>query len=363
MDLDFSNEEVDFREEVRTWLAENAPRELRPRRGQAMRDFDMAWLRKRWEAGWAGIAWPEQYGGRSLSLTQQLIWYEEYALPTSEQQEICASAASFLAKELPISRIRELLNEPSTIDRTVWSHAAGLGWFVLGLPEELGGVGYGPVEEALLFREVGRHLATGPLIATVLGARLAARAGAGDLVASIGRGDTIVGLGLPRLESQVPVSIAERVSGEMDLIDTVDADLVLVAGSDGSALVESTRLADVTPAVCIDETTRLARGRTDNVSAIVYATAEVDDVFSRGALLATAMLAAIAEACRDQAVEYAKARVQFGQPIGAYQAVKHSCADMAIRAEAAASQLFFAALAFGSSPCHLSRVVHAAPPV
>ena len=113
------------------------------------------------------------------------------------------------------------------------------------------------------------------------------------------------------------MSIAERVSGEMDLIDTVDADLVLVAGSDGSALVESTRLADVTPAVCIDETTRLARGRTDNVSAIVYATAEVDDVFSRGALLATAMLAGIAEACRDQAVEYAKARVQFGQPIGA----------------------------------------------
>ena len=252
-------------------------------------------------------------------------------LPTGEQQEICASAASFLVKELPISRIRELLNEPSTIDRTVWSHAAGLGWFVLGLPEELGGVGYGPVEEALLFREVGRHLATGPLVATVLGARLAARAGAGDLVASIGRGDTIVGLGLPRLESSVPVSIAEQVSGEMDLIDTVDADLVLVAGSDGSALVESARLVEVTPVVCIDETTRLARGRTDNVSAIVYAAAEVDDVFSRGALLATAMLAGIAEACRDQAVEYAKARVQFGQPIGAYQAVKHSCADMAIR--------------------------------
>jgi alkylation response protein AidB-like acyl-CoA dehydrogenase len=45
-------------------------------------------------------------------------------------------------------------------------------------------------------------------------------------------------------------------------------------------------------------------------------------------------------------VEYAEARVQFGQPIGAYQAVKHSCADMAIRAEAAASELFFAALAF-----------------
>jgi alkylation response protein AidB-like acyl-CoA dehydrogenase len=44
-----------------------------------MRDFDLGWLRLRWEAGWGGISWPEEYGGRGLSLTQQLIWHEEYA--------------------------------------------------------------------------------------------------------------------------------------------------------------------------------------------------------------------------------------------------------------------------------------------
>jgi alkylation response protein AidB-like acyl-CoA dehydrogenase len=79
VNLDFSVEDRSFRDEVRTWLHENAPTERRPRMGQAMRQFDMDWLHRRWEAGWAGISWPKEYGGRGLSLTQQLIWHEEYA--------------------------------------------------------------------------------------------------------------------------------------------------------------------------------------------------------------------------------------------------------------------------------------------
>ena len=79
VDLDFSTEEVAFRDEVRTWLREHAPTEPRPHDGAAMRQFDMGWLRQQWEAGWAGISWPTEYGGRGLSLTQQLIWHEEYA--------------------------------------------------------------------------------------------------------------------------------------------------------------------------------------------------------------------------------------------------------------------------------------------
>jgi alkylation response protein AidB-like acyl-CoA dehydrogenase len=79
MDLAFSREDNDFREEIRTWLQEHAPTERRPRAGKAMRDYDLAWQRLQWEAGWAGIAWPVEYGGRGLPLTQQLVWYEEYA--------------------------------------------------------------------------------------------------------------------------------------------------------------------------------------------------------------------------------------------------------------------------------------------
>ena len=79
MDLAFSAAEVAFRDEVRTWLRENAPRDTRPHEPTAIRDYDLAWQRTQWEAGWAGIAWPKEYGGRGLSLVEQLIWHEEYA--------------------------------------------------------------------------------------------------------------------------------------------------------------------------------------------------------------------------------------------------------------------------------------------
>ncbi len=79
MDLAFSREDDEFRDEVRTWLADNAPRGRRPPVGATARDFDSAWQRVQFDGGWAGISWPVDYGGRGLSLAQQLIWYEEYA--------------------------------------------------------------------------------------------------------------------------------------------------------------------------------------------------------------------------------------------------------------------------------------------
>lgn len=78
MNLDFSDDDIAFRDEVRTWLHEHAPTEQRPRDRAAMREFDVGWQRTQWDGGWAGISWPPEYGGRGLSLTQQLIWYEEY---------------------------------------------------------------------------------------------------------------------------------------------------------------------------------------------------------------------------------------------------------------------------------------------
>jgi alkylation response protein AidB-like acyl-CoA dehydrogenase len=69
-----------FREEVREWLHANKPRETRPEADfAAQRAFDRAWQRTKFDGGWAGIAWPPEYGGRGLSPTQQLIWSEEYA--------------------------------------------------------------------------------------------------------------------------------------------------------------------------------------------------------------------------------------------------------------------------------------------
>jgi alkylation response protein AidB-like acyl-CoA dehydrogenase len=81
MDLTFTGEQDEFRAEVRAWLRASVPTEdhATSRDFAAMRDFDTAWQRRQFEGGWAGIAWPREYGGRGLSPVEQLIWYEEYA--------------------------------------------------------------------------------------------------------------------------------------------------------------------------------------------------------------------------------------------------------------------------------------------
>ena len=69
-----------FREEVREWLHANRPKEPRPGSVAEQRAYDRAWQRAKFDAGWAGISWPKEYGGRGLPPVQQLIWCEEYAL-------------------------------------------------------------------------------------------------------------------------------------------------------------------------------------------------------------------------------------------------------------------------------------------
>lgn len=90
MDLDYTADDLRFREEAREWLHANTPRELPPEEGRAgRREFDLAWQRTQYEGGWAGISWPKEYGGRGLSLVQQLIWYEEYANAGAPPSGMC----------------------------------------------------------------------------------------------------------------------------------------------------------------------------------------------------------------------------------------------------------------------------------
>ena len=79
MDLSFTDEDRAFRGEVREWLTANIPAVDRPNDFDGARAWDMAWQRKQTDAGYGGIAWPREYGGRGLDLVRQLIWFEEYA--------------------------------------------------------------------------------------------------------------------------------------------------------------------------------------------------------------------------------------------------------------------------------------------
>jgi alkylation response protein AidB-like acyl-CoA dehydrogenase len=81
VEIRFTAEEEAFRARARAWLEANVPGSARPRGDdlKARREFDLAWQRRMYDAGWAGIAWPKEYGGRGASLMEQLIWFEEYA--------------------------------------------------------------------------------------------------------------------------------------------------------------------------------------------------------------------------------------------------------------------------------------------
>ena len=79
MELELAPADRAFREELRAWLGENAPPPMPAEVGPALRERDLAWQRALHTAGYAGIAWPREYGGRGLSLAQQMIWYEETA--------------------------------------------------------------------------------------------------------------------------------------------------------------------------------------------------------------------------------------------------------------------------------------------
>jgi alkylation response protein AidB-like acyl-CoA dehydrogenase len=89
MDLKFTPDDDRFRDEARAWLNDNIPRARRPHGGEAMRAFDRAWQKTQFDAGWAGVSWPKEYGGRGLDLIRQLIWYEEYARALAPDNHLC----------------------------------------------------------------------------------------------------------------------------------------------------------------------------------------------------------------------------------------------------------------------------------
>lgn len=242
-------------------------------------------------------------------------------LPTDEQDEIVASVRAVLAG-------RHTLGEP--LDDALWSAAAEQGWFGLGLPEDLGGVGYSLVEEALLFVELGRAGVPGPFLATTIAAAVAARGGNADLAASLLSGEARAAWVEPNADGAV-------------VLDGPGAAIGVTVGDDVSLVA----LADVerTTVPPIDEHTPVERIAAVP-DAVATSTDEADLV--RAGVLLAAQMAGIAEATTAQSVEYAKDREQFGQPIGGFQAVKHRCADMLVDVEGMRSTVYWAAWCIGA---------------
>lgn len=212
------------------------------------------------------------------------------------------------------------------LDADAWAALADFGVFSLRLPEDGGGLGLGLGHAAVVFEELGRSLVPGPLVSTHVAA---------GLVDGAATGDVVVGLVRERAGGRVvPMLIGDLASlGALLVVDDEG-----IRRLDPSALegrpVE--RPADpLTPLWVVD---RLPPGervaRADAASALLL----------EFLVLEGALLVGMAGATTELAVEYAKAREQFGRPIGSFQAVKHLCADMLVRAETARAAVHAAAV-------------------
>jgi alkylation response protein AidB-like acyl-CoA dehydrogenase len=264
-------------------------------------------------------------------------------LPSPEQIEISDSSAAYVSSRLSIERMRQLFETGTTpaLDDTAWAGAAELGWFVLGLAEQYGGIGCGLADEALLIREVGRGIAAGPFVSTVLAARVAALAGNQSLADEIGAGRR-VGLVVP--DADAAVGGDGSIIGSVQLLDATEG-LALVVTPGVAAIVELDSLEEVVAVACVDPASNLRRARGNGAAPVVSLASSVEPIEWRAHVLASALLTGITEAMRDTGARHAIDRVQFGKPIGVNQAIKHPCADMAVQAQLAYAQTLFAAIA------------------
>ena len=257
------------------------------------------------------------------------------------------SAFDLLRDESPIDRVHRHIDGDAPFDRELWSTIADLGWTMIAVPEEHGGMGGGAEALSLLQEAIGAHAAPLPFLGTVLlGEALAAwpdEALSAELLPALA-GGTLVG-GSADLLASKPLRLVRSdqgitLEGETTVLDGVAADWLLVrvedAATPGLALLPATApglsctarpVADRTRAVAELACNGVAVGPEQLV--LGDAAAPIADKVSRTAMLLLAADAiGGATAILDLTVEYLKTRVQFGKPIGSFQALKHRIADV-----------------------------------
>ncbi len=294
---------------------------------------------------------------------------------SEEQEELRNIVRSFLENKSPESAVREQMDTEKGYDDAVWSQMAEqMGLQSLIIPEEFGGSGYSYVELTVVLEEMGRALLCAPYFSTVvLAANTILQSGDDaakkDLLPGIASGETTATLALTeangRWDEQGVEATASAVSGggsgdgwtisgeKMFVIDGHTADLIIVAArtdagvslfhlnSDAAGLTR-------TPLSTMDQTRKQAKLTFENTPATLIGTDGGGwDVLSTVLDLTAVALAAEqvggAQYVLEMAVQYAKDRVQFGRPIGSFQAIKHKCADMLLEVESAKSAAYYAA--------------------
>jgi alkylation response protein AidB-like acyl-CoA dehydrogenase len=302
---------------------------------------------------------------------------------SEEQEELRSSVRRFLDDKSPMTEVRRLMETTDGYDPAVWAQmGTQLGLQGLAIPEEYGGSGFTYVELIVVLEEMGRSLLCAPYFATIALAANTILASGDDaakkeLLPGIATGDTIATLAFTedngRWDEGGITTTATRAGDgwtldghKMFVLDGHVANLLVVAARTPAGLSLFAVEGDApgltrTPLATMDQTRKQARLELAGTPGrLIGADGGASAGLSRTLDLAAVALAAEqvggAQRCLDMSVEYAKERVQFGRPIGSFQAIKHKCADMLLEVESAKSAAYYAGWAAAESSDELPVV-------
>jgi alkylation response protein AidB-like acyl-CoA dehydrogenase len=297
----------------------------------------------------------------------------------SEEQEMLRdSARRFLETECPTTFVRKMMADETAHSGELWKKIAGLGWLGILLPEEYGGAGGGFLDLVVILEEMGKALLPGPFFATALLGSTALLAGGSaaqksELLPQVASGDLVLTLALAETSGRYDaagVTLAAQTKGsdfvlsgeKLFVPDAHVADYMVVAArtAQGSTPEEGLSLflvdskapgVSLTQLKTVDMTRRQCHVVLQDVA--VPASQVIGEVNKGWPVLRRVLDQAIVGLCTemvgtgqkalDMAVAYAKERVQFGKPIGSFQAVKHKCVDMMVAVENARSLTYYTA--------------------
>lgn len=283
------------------------------------------------------------------------------------------SAREFFARECGPERVRSLMATETAYDEALWRAMADQGWTGLVIPEEFGGLGLSLVDLIAVCEEMGRACLPGPFLSTLWASALIDHAGGEgqrkQYLEAISAGDLKATVALLEEDADWnPEAVAMRaerdgkgyrLNGVKHFVtDAAVADLIVTVARAGERLIllpVSTKTAGLsmkaTPGM--DATRKLYSVQYENVlipeSEALAFSPEPKQAFEEAFRVATVALSAEMvggmQWTLENTVEFAKTRLQFGKPIGVYQAVQHQCADMFNFTEGARSAVYFAAWA------------------
>ncbi len=298
---------------------------------------------------------------------QGRLVYMNFAF-SEEQEELRKTVRAFLESKSSETAVREQMETENGFDPAVWSQMGDqMGLQGLSIPEEFGGSGFGFIELGVVLEEMGRALLCAPFFSSVVLAANALLLSGDDAakkkyLPGIAAGETIATLATTepsgKWDEKGITTKAEgsgsdwKITGsKMFVIDGATASLIIVGArtSKGVSLFAvdgDAKGLTRTSLSTMDQTRKQAKLEFNATPATLIGTdGKGWDVLSQVFDLAAVALAAEqvggAQKVLEMAVEYAKVRVQFGRPIGSFQAIKHKCADMLLEVESAKSAAYY----------------------